>query len=110
MEFNGIKISAHAMERADRLSECLCALGMGRTVLEVSEYLNAKKRTYRLTSTGILFVFAYNGDTECLLTGFMVTEKRCLKLYYMAGYDHVPPSVYHTVVKNRQKFPYLLKL
>ena len=93
-----------SVERIDRIVACIEHLGMDDFVLECAE----PTRLYRLTNTGILFVFNERGDT--LITGYMATFDKVAALYKSQGYERIPLQMADRIARNNKKYKFLLQL
>ena len=92
------------VERIDRIAACLEHLGFNEFILEVKE----ENRLYRLTDTGIIFVFGETGET--LITGYMGAPLKISALYKRAGYTGMPPTVWKMVKRNQKLYAFLSEM
>ena len=99
-----IEMTYHAsVERLDRLAACVEHLGMSKFILEQPDrkYPGTKRC---LTSTGIIMVM--DVTTERLITGFMATPAQVAAMYK----GKAPQKIYNRVVKNNQRYSFLLTM
>ena len=90
-----VNLTHHAgVERIDRISECLATYGMNEFVLE----LKKEQKLYRLTDTGILFIF--NEDGVTLITGYIPSPDKVSAMYKESGYTQAPRHIMAVAVRN----------
>jgi hypothetical protein len=98
------KMTYHAkVERIDRIAALLTEVGYNEFVLEVRE----SNHLYRLTDTGIIFIFDETGTT--LITGYMGQRLKVSALYKLAGYTETPQRIWKTVTRNEKQYSFLYK-
>ena len=92
-------LTHHAgVERIDRIANCLALFGMNEFILEIKE----SSRLFRLTDTGILFVFDETGSV--LITGYMATPEKVASMYKRAGYAQVPRNTWSVITRNSRTY------
>ena len=93
-----MKPSSHLVhERLDRMTYILStpALDISKIVLE--HRLETKREC--VTSSGVILVKAL--ETEFVITAYVATLDKIYALYRAEGYDHLPDSLAHRILKNK---------
>lgn len=99
------KMTYHAkVERIDRITALLAEVGYNEFVLEVKQ----PGRLYRLTDTGIIFIFNETG--EILITGYLGQRLKVSSLYKQAGYAETPQKIWKTVIRNEKLYSFLYNI
>lgn len=102
-----IRMTYHArVERNERIEAIAQTLGISNPVLE---YVDRKEcKVYQLTSTGVILVIGLY--SKALITCFMARLDQAEKLYRLCGKKQISPKVEKKIVKNLQKYSYLLEI
>lgn len=99
------KMTYHAkVERIDRIATLLAEVGYNEFILEVKE----SGLLWRLTDTGIIFIFDEAGET--LITGYLGQRMKVSSLYKQAGYDKTPQKVWKTIIRNEKQYSFLYSI
>ena len=99
------KMTYHAkVERIDRIATLLTEIGYNEFILEVKQ----PGRMWRLTDTGIIFIFDETGET--LITGYLGQRLKVSSLYKQAGYTETPQRVWKTVTRNERQYAFLYNI
>ena len=99
------KMTYHAkVERIDRIAALLAEVGYNEFILEVKQ----PGRMWRLTDTGIIFIFDESGET--LITGYMGQRLKVSSLYKQAGYIETPKNVWKTITRNEKRYSFLYNI
>lgn len=99
------RMTYHAkVERIDRITTILTEVGYNEFVLEVKQ----PGRLWRLTDTGIIFIFDEAGET--LITGYLGQRLKISSLYKQAGYAETPQRIWKTVIRNEKQYSFLYNI